>query len=159
MLNEQEKTELAELTEKYLDSYGKPRMDVTVDAEVLMRISELQELDESPDEPKEPTVEELKEQAKEAGIRGYANMKRETLVERIEQFKRLEGKDSEPEKEPEGNSIFIKSMEAKGYEYLGENSRGQYFYGPDKKAYVSGNSGMRSVGNTFGDKLLKSLTK
>lgn len=149
MLNEKENAELAELEVKCLDAYGKPRID-GVNTEDLIRLAVLQEKAESPDEP---TVEELKERAKEAGIKGYANMKKETLIERLDSL------DDEPEKEPEGNSIFIKSLKAKGYEYLGKNSRGQCFIGPDKKAYVSHNKGLRCVGNKFGNKLLKSLTK
>lgn len=161
MLNEQDALELAQLEAECLDEGGMPRTDVVADTEKLVRMSELQaKRDEETKETQldttqpleEITVKELKEIAKEKGIKGYANMKRETLLKAIEDTFAKEVTAPEPSE--------IDRLVGLGYEYLGTNGHAQFYTGPDGRAFMSKKDGrLRSVGNTFGEKLLESLKK
>ncbi len=156
MLNENEVKELAELEAKYLDTYGKPRIDVTVDTDEMVRMAELQE--KKADEVvslEDMDAEALKEIAKEKGIRGYANMKKETLIAAIKgKTESKEAKVTAPERSETDRLI------AAGYKYYGTNGHTCFYQGPDGKAYMSTKTGgLRAVGNVFGKKLLDSLKK
>ncbi len=159
MLNEQETAELAQLEAECLDEGGMPRTDIAADTEKLVRMSELQaKRDEEPKEPELDTttlddlnVKELKAIAKEKGISGWGNMKRETLLKVL--------RTPDETVEPTDTSV-IDSFVAKGYTYHGTNGHAHFYQGPDGGAFMSKKDGtLRSVGRTFGDKLLASLKK
>ncbi len=156
MLNEKEAAELKDLEAKYLDEHKQPKTNVTVDTDEMVRMAELQaKAEEVKTDTGEISVEELKAIAKEKGIKGYANMKRETLIAAIEGL--TESKEAEvTAPEPTETDRLV----AQGYKYLGTNGHARFYYGPDKKAYMSNKAGgLRAVGNVFGKRLLDSLKK
>ncbi|WP_117168868.1 hypothetical protein [Paraliobacillus sediminis] len=64
----------------------KQEREANVKRQAEQRNTEGQEVEteqEEQEEEQEVTLDELKEQAKEKGIKGYANMKEETLIERL----------------------------------------------------------------------------
>ncbi len=148
MLNEQELAELAELESG----------DRSLDTDDMVRLAELLEKKDLPEEQaqtnlEELSVQDLKDIAKKEGIRGYANMKKETLIKAITALDSV----VEPEKPAEPEATETDRLIAEGYTYHGTNGHAHFYQAPDGKAVMSDGRGLRSVGNKFGEKLLRSL--
>ena len=164
MTREEKQAEFDALCVECLDADG-------VDTEKLVRLAELEaELDSESTDKTEPsdkavdfnefTVAELKDLAKDHSVKGYANMNKAALIEAVEATIHTDGTNTtEPAKPVVPEKTHRDILIDQGHKYLGNNGHFDFFYNKEGKACRDGKNGLEVLGNTFGEKLLKSLKK